>query len=75
MLLKKAIVQEKGCNFAALRQMSLYVLQFWGVARFVESQSLKIGHLVCMTDHFDLIIPSLNECAGSNRIAPIYPMP
>ena len=35
-LLKKAVVQDKEIKFAALRQMSLYILQFWGVARFVE---------------------------------------
>ena len=41
-LLKRVVLQEKGCNFAALRQMSIYVLQFWGFARYVEVQSLKI---------------------------------
>ena len=60
-LLKRVVLEEKGCNFAALRQMSLYVLQFWGVARFVEIQSLKMGHLVHRKDCFDLVIPSLKE--------------
>ena len=75
-LLKKAVVQEKGCNFAALRQMSLYVLQFWGVARFVEIQNLKIGHLVCGIDHFDLVLSQLGDgFARSRDVTPIYPTP
>ena len=58
-LLKRAVLQEKGCNFAALRQISIYVLQFWGFARFVEVQSLKMDHLVRRIDHFDLGISRL----------------
>ena len=75
-LLKRVVLQEKGCNFAALRQMSIYVLQFWGFARFVEVQSLKIGHLVCGIDHFDLVISRLKEgTARSRYVTPIYPTP
>ena len=55
-LIKKAIVQEKGCNLTALRQVALYVLQFWGIARFIEIQNMKVGHLVHGVNHFDLII-------------------
>ena len=75
-LLKRVVLEEKGCNFAALRQMSLYVLQFWGFARFVEVQSLKMGHLVCGIDHFDLVISRLQEgTARSRKVTPIYPTP
>ena len=75
-LLKRVVLEEKGCNFAALRQMSLYMLQFWGVARFVEIQSLKMGHLVCRKDHFDLIISRLQEdTARSRKVTVIYPTP
>ena len=28
-LIKQAIVQEKACNLASLREIALYVLQFW----------------------------------------------
>ena len=72
----RGVLQEKGCNFAALRQMSIYVLQSWEIARFVEVQSLKIGHLVCGIDHFDLVISQLKEgTARSRDVTPIYPMP
>ena len=75
-LLKKAVVQEKGSIFAALRQMSLYILQFWGVARFVEIQDLKIGHLVRGIDHFDLVLSRLGVGITRQRhVTPIYPTP
>ena len=35
-IMMQVIVQEKACNFASLRQLALYVLQFWGVVRFIE---------------------------------------
>ena len=41
-LFKRVILDEKGCNLAALKQLSIYVLQFWGVARFLEIQSLLV---------------------------------
>ena len=75
-LLKKAVVQEKGSTFAALRQMSLYILQFWGVARFVEIQNLKMGHLVRGIDHFDLVLSRLGGGITRQRnVTPIYPTP
>ena len=75
-LLKRAVLQEKGCNFAALRQMSIYVLQFWGFARFVEVQSLKIGHFIRGIDHFDLVISRLKEGTARPRdVTQIYPTP
>ena len=55
-LLKRAVLHDKGCNFAALRQMSVYVLQFWGLTKFVEVQILKVGHLVRGIDYFNLAI-------------------
>ena len=75
-LLKRAVVHEKGCSFTALRQMSVYVIQFWGLARFVEVQSLKIGQLVRGIDHFNLVISRLKEGnARSRDVTQIYPMP
>ena len=75
-LIKKAIVQEQGCNFAALRQISLYVIQFWGIARFVEIQSMKVGHLVRGVNHFDLVISRLGDSTAKSReVIPIYPTP
>ena len=74
-LLKRVILDERSCNFAALKQLSIYVLQFWGVARFLEIQSLKIGHLVRRVDRFDLFLPCLKECSLSDRVVPIYPTP
>ena len=55
-LIKQAIVQEKACNLASLRQIALYVLQFWGFAQFVEVKDIQIGHLVCRANHFELVI-------------------
>ena len=56
--------------------MSLYVLQFWGIARFVEVQSLKIGHLVRGIHHFILVISQLKEGnARSRDVTQIYPTP
>ena len=55
-LLKVAVAAEKGNKFGALRLMSLYVLQFWGIARFVEVQKLKIGELVRGKDYYHLFI-------------------
>ena len=68
-------MDEKCCNFAAVKQMSLYKLQFWGVARFLEIQRLKLGQLVCRVDRFDLFLPKLKECSQSDRVVPIYPTP
>ena len=52
------------------------MLLFWGVARFVEIQSLKMGHLVRRKDRFDLVIFSLKEdTARSSKVTPIYPTP
>ena len=52
------------------------MLQFWGVARFVEIQSLKLGHLVRRKDCFDLVHSSLKEdTARSSKVTPIYPTP
>ena len=67
-------MHEKGCNFAALRQMSVYVLQFWGHAIFVEVQSLKLGHLVRGVDYFNLVISLTKEgFARSRDVTQIYP--
>ena len=63
----KAIVQEQGCNFAALRQISLYVLQFWGIASFVEIQSMNVGHLFRGVNHFNLIISRLGDSTAKSR--------
>ena len=53
--------------------MSLYVLQFWGVARFLDIQGLKLGHLVRKLDRFDLLLPNLKDSLQSNRVIPICP--
>ena len=75
-LIKRATVQEKGCNFAALQQISLYELQFWGIARFVDIQSMKVGHLVHGVDHFDLVLSWLGDGTAKSRdVTPIYPTP
>ena len=75
-IMMQAIVQEKACNFASLRQLALYVLQFWGVARFVEVQDMQIGHLVCRVNHFELtIFRSKAGAPKSREIIPIYPTP
>ena len=72
----QAIVQEKACNFASLRQLVLYVLQFWGVARFIEVQDMQIGHLVRRVNHFELtIFRSKAGAPKSREIIPIYPTP
>ena len=55
-MIKCAVTEEKACNFASLRQIALYVLQFLGTARFIEVQDLQIGHLVRRATHFELII-------------------
>ena len=68
-LIKQAIVQEKACNLASLRLIALYVLQFWGVARFVEVQDMQIGHLVHRVNHFEMVITRLGGSTpvkGSN---------
>ena len=69
------MIEEKSCNFAALKQMSLYVLQFWGAARFHDIQGLKLGHLVQKLDRFDLLLPNVKDGSQSNRVIPIYPTP
>ena len=54
----------------------LYVLQFWGVARFVEVQDMQIGHLVCRVTHFELIIfRSGGGTPKTREITHIYPTP
>ena len=68
-------MDEKCCNFAALKQMSLYMLQFWGVARFLEIQGLELGQLVCRVDCFDLFLPNLKEGSQSDKVVLIYPTP
>ena len=56
--------------------MSLYVLQFWGVARFVEVQKLKIGELVCGKDYYHLFITRLEAGSARKReVIQIYPTP
>ena len=73
-LIKKAIVQEKGCNLSALRQIALYVLQFWGIVWFIEIQDMKVGHLVCGVNHFDLVISRIGDSTPKLReVIPIYP--
>ena len=75
-LLKKAVVQDKGSKFAALRQMSLYILQFWGVARFVEIKELKIGELVRGKNHFNLVLTRIEGGVTRKReVTQIYPTP
>ena len=75
-LIRQAIVQEKACNLASLRQIALYLLQFWGVARFVEVQDMQIGHLVRRVDHFELVIfRSGGGIPKSREVIPIYPTP
>ena len=75
-LIKKVIVQEKGCNLASLGQIALYVLQFLGIARFIEVQDMKVGHLVCGVNHFDLIITRIGDSTPMLReVIPIYPPP
>ena len=74
-LLRRSVIEEKSCNFAALKQMSLYVLQFWGAARFHDIQGLKLGHLVQKLDRFDLLLPNMKDGSQSNRVILIYPTP
>ena len=55
--------------------MSVYVLQFWGIARFVEVQSMKLGHLVRGTDYFNLVISrSKDGIARVTDVIRIFPM-
>ena len=74
-LLQRSVIEEKSCNFAALKQMSLYVLQFWGAVRFHDIQGLKLGHLVQRLDRFDLLLPNVKDGSQSSRVIPIYPTP
>ena len=71
-----AVVADKQNKFRALRQMSLYVLQFWEVARFVEVKDLKIGELVRGKDYYHLFITRV-EAGGSRRreVIQIYSTP
>ena len=55
-MIKCDVTEEKTCNYASLRQAALYVLQYWGTARFLEVQDIQVGHLVCRGSHFELII-------------------
>ena len=72
-LLRRAVIQKKSCNLAALKQMSLYVLQFWGATRFHDIKGLKLGHLVRKLDRFDLLLPNLKDGLQSDKFIPIYP--
>ena len=75
-LLKVAVTMEGNNKFGALRQMSLYVLHFWGVARFSDVQNLKIGQLLRGTDYYHLSF--VRHGLGSSQkkeVIQIFPTP
>merc|ERR1712082_176957 len=75
-LLKVAVVTERDNKFGALRLMSLYVLQFWGVARFCEVQKLKIGELLRGKDYYHLFLTRLRPgSTGMREAIQILPTP
>ena len=55
-MIRHAVLEEKTCNFASLRQAAFYVLQYRGTTRFIKVQDMQIGHLVCRGSHFKLIL-------------------
>ena len=55
-MLTGAVTENKSCNFVGLRQAALYVLQYWGTARFMEIQEMQIGHLISKGVYFELIL-------------------
>ena len=70
----KAVTEEKTCSFASLRQIAVYVLQYWGTARFAEVQDLKLENLVNRGSHFELAIYKARGNKPKVReIFPIYP--
>ena len=73
-LLKVTVKMEGNNKFGALRQMSLYVLQFWGVARFVDVQNLKIGDLLRGADYYHLAFVKHGLEASKNKeVIQIFP--
>merc|ERR1711873_217891 len=75
-LLKVAVVKEGNNKFGALRLMSLYVLQFWGVARFSEVQNLKISQLLRGRDYYHLFLTRLRPgSTGTKEAIQILPTP
>ena len=55
-ILTCAVSENGPNNFAGLRQASLYVVQYWGTARFSEIQEMQIGHVIRKGVSFELII-------------------
>merc|ERR1711873_284733 len=75
-LLKVAVTMEGNNKFGALRLMSLYVLQFWGVGRFSEVQNHKIGQLLRGRDYYHLSFVRLGSGSSSNKeVIQIFPTP
>ena len=73
-LLKVTVKMEAHNKFGALRQMSLYVLQFWGVARFVDVQKLKIGDLLRGRDYYHLALVKHGLGTSKNKeVMQIFP--
>ena len=73
-LLKVAVTMEGNNKFGALRQMSLYVLQFWGVARFADVQNLKIGDLLRGRDYYHLSFVKHGLGSSQNKeVMQIFP--
>ena len=55
-MLWRAVTEKKSCNFANLRQIAIYVLQYWGTSKFIKVQDLKMDQLVNEGSHFELVI-------------------
>ena len=73
-LFLKAVTEDKTyLYFASLRQLAVYVLLYWGTARFREVQELRMDNLICRGSHFEVVLQNRIDKIKVMESIPIYP--